>query len=77
MGLDGRVDFLQDGQIWKASNFRSKVSSKAWIASYGSASSKKKKGYLLAQADLQNKVQGNGPRWGRSRKGLQWGIDLA
>ncbi len=71
MGLDGRVDFLQGGQICKASNFRWKVSSKAWIASYGSASSKKKKGHLLAQADLQNKVQGNGPRWGRSRKGLQ------
>ncbi len=71
MGVDGRVGFLQDIQICKASNFRWKVSSKAWIASYGSASSKKRKAIPLAQADLQNKVQGNGPRWGRSRKGLQ------
>ncbi len=77
MGLDGRVDFLQDGQIWKASNFRWKVSSKAWIASYGSASSKKRKAIALAQADLQNIVHGNGPRCGCSREGLQWGIDLA
>jgi hypothetical protein len=30
-----------------------------------------RKAILLAQADLENKVQGNGPRCGRSRKGLQ------
>jgi hypothetical protein len=38
---------------------------------------RRRKAIPLAQADLQNKVQGNGPRWGRSRKGLQSGIDLA
>jgi hypothetical protein len=48
MGLDGRVDFLQGGQMCKPSDFRWKVSSKAWIASYGSASSKKKKGYPIS-----------------------------
>jgi hypothetical protein len=48
MELDGRVDFLQVSQICKASNFRWKASSKAWIASYGSASSKKKKGYSIS-----------------------------
>jgi len=32
---------------------------------------RRRKAIPLAQADLQNKVQGNGPRWGRSRKGLQ------
>ncbi len=61
-GLDGIVDFLKVIQICKASNFRWKVSSKALIVSYGFASSKKR--IPLAQADLQNKVQGNGPSWG-------------
>ncbi len=32
---------------------------------------RRRKAIPLAQADLQNKVHGNGPRWGRSRKGLQ------
>ncbi len=71
MGLDGRVDFLQDSQICKTSNFRWKVSSKSSIASYGSASSKKRKAIALAQADFQNIVHGNGPRCGCPRKGLQ------
>jgi len=62
--LDGIVDFLKVNQICKASNFRWKVSRKALIVSYGFASSKKRKAIPLAQADLQNKVQGNGPRWG-------------
>jgi hypothetical protein len=70
MGLDGRVDFLQDSQSCKTSNFRWKVSSKAWIATYGSASSKKRKAIALAKAHLQNIVHGNGPRRGCSRKGL-------
>ncbi len=38
---------------------------------------RRRKAIPLAQADLQNKVQGNGPRWGRSGKGLERGIDLA
>ncbi len=70
MGLDERVDFLQESQILKTFNFRWKASSKAWIASYGSASSKKK-AIPLAQADLQNIMHGNGPRCGCSRKGLE------
>jgi hypothetical protein len=59
--LFGRVDFLQEHQICKASNFRWKVSSEAWIASYGSASSKKRKAIPLAQTDLQNKVECKAP----------------
>jgi hypothetical protein len=55
MGLDGRDDFLQGKQICKASNFRWKVPSKAWIANYGSANSKKRKTIPLAQADLKIK----------------------
>jgi hypothetical protein len=62
--LYGIVDFLKVNQICKTSNFRWRVSSKALIVSYGFASSKKRKAIPLAQADLQNKVQGTGPRWG-------------
>ncbi len=60
--LDGRVDFLQGHQICKASKFRWKVFSEAWIASYGSASSKKRKNIPLYRQTSEINCRGYQPK---------------